>query len=123
MITTKLTEKELLEMGFIKKPLLLHPSRTNKSGEFYLGQIDENGNNRELLVYTLPKGFRFEKHIVVNYRNEIYLYVSGFMAGGIEVYKHLEHTNFYFNETTEWENNVKEIIFKLKPEERAYKDV
>ena len=113
MITTKLTEKELLEMGFIKKPLILHPSRTDKDGEYYLGQIDENGENKGLLVYTLPKGFRHDKNIVVNYRNEVYLYVSGFMAGGIEVYKTLDHSNFYFNEAEEWKNNVKELLFKL----------
>lgn len=113
MITTKFTEKELLEMGFIKKPLILHPSRTDKDGEYYLGQIDENGETKDLLVYALPKGFRFNKYIVVNYRNEVYLYVSGFMAGGIEVYKNLESTNFYFREETEWKNNVKELIHKL----------
>ena len=113
MITTKFTEKELLEMGFIKKPLILHPSRTDNDGEYWLGQIDENGNRRELLVYALPKGFRFNKFIVVNYRNEIYLYASGFMAGGIEVYKNISDTDFYFRETAEWENIVKELIFKL----------
>lgn len=113
MITTKLTEKELLEMGFIKKPLILHPSRTDKDGEYYLGQIDENGNDRGLLVYALPKGFRFDKYIVVNYRNEVYLYVGGFMAGGIEVYKDLGAYNFYFNEAAEWKDSVKKLIFKL----------
>lgn len=116
MNKTKLTEKELLEMGFIKKPLILHPSRTDKDGEYYLGQIDENGNNRNLLVYALPKGFRFDKYIVVNYRNEIYLYVSGFMAGGIEVYKDLDNYNFYFNESVEWTDNIKQMLFKLTDE-------
>lgn len=114
MITTKFTEKELLEMGFIKKPLILHPSRTDEDGEYYLGQIDENGNNRDLLIYTLPKGFRFNKYIVVNYRNEVYFYVSGFMAGGIEVYKNLDDAyGFYFNEADEWKDDVKRIIAKL----------
>lgn len=113
MFKTRFTEKELLEMGFIKKPLILHPSRTDKDGEYYLGQIDEDGNCKDLLVYALPHGFRFDKYIVVNYRNEVYLYVSGFMAGGIEVYKDLRNSNFYFNEATEWETKVKELLFKL----------
>lgn len=115
MNKTKLTEKELLAMGFVKKPRILHPSRTDKAGELYLGQIDENGNNRDLLIYALPKGFRFDKYIVVNYRNEIYLYISGFMAGGIEVYKNLDDLyRFYFNEADEWKEKVKEILNNIK---------
>ena len=113
MITTKFTENELLEFGFIKKPCILHPTRLSKEDEFYIGQIDENGSQKDMFVYTLPRGFRFYKHIVVNYRNELFLYTSGFTHGGIEVYKTLTESDFYFRETDEWKEEVKSILDKL----------
>ena len=113
MNTTKLTEKELLEMGFVKKPLIIHPSRVCKEDERWLGQIDENGEAKDLLVYALPKGFRFNKHIAVNYRNEILIYITGFMAGGIEAYKNLDDYKIWFNENEDWIANAKKIIDKI----------
>lgn len=110
MKTTKLTEKELLEMGFVKKPLIISPSRVWKDDELFLGQIDENGERKDLLVYRLPRGFRFNKDIVVNYRNEILIVVSGFMAGGIEAHKDLDNSNIYFRETETWREEVQKLI-------------
>lgn len=111
---TKLTENELLEMGFIKEKLIIHPSRVDKEDEMYIGQIDEKGERKDLLVYDLPKGFRFDVHIVVNYKNEILIYISGFMSGGIKVYKDLEHSDIYFREAEEWIENLKNLIDKIK---------
>lgn len=111
---TTLKEKELLEIGFVKKSHIIHASRVSKEDELWLGQIDENGESKELYVYQLPKGFRFDKHIAVNYKNEIILYTTGFMRGGIEAFKDLEDYSFYFRESEEWKEEVHRIIEKLK---------
>lgn len=116
MKTTTLTEKDLLEIGFVKKSHIIHASRVTNEDELWLGQINESGERKELYVYQLPKGFRFEKHIAVNYRNEILLYTQGFMRGGIEAFKDLESSDFYFRESEEWKEEVHRIIEKLKAE-------
>ena len=113
MKKTTLTKEELLEIGFVEKACIIHPSRTTKDVEEWLGQIDENGNQRELLVFYLPAGFRFEKHIAVNYRGEVFVYTSGFMRGGIEAFADTEDSDFYFRETDEWKNETQRILKKL----------
>lgn len=111
---TNLTEKELIELGFVKKPCIIHPSRVCKDDELFIGQIDENGSQRDLFVYDFPRGFRFNKHIVVNYRNEVLAYTNGFMSGGIEICNNLNESRFYFNESEEWTANVKSVLEHLK---------
>lgn len=91
------TKEKLQAIGFTDQPLIIHPSRVHKDEEYTLGQIDADGNRKNLLVLRTPKLGRFNVDIVINYRNEIYAVESGFMAGGIEWFTALddEKQNLY----------------------------
>lgn len=114
------TKEKLRDMGFVEKPIIIHPSRVEKDDEYVLGQIDDKGNRKSLLVLRTPKFGRFNADIVVNYRGEIYAVESGFMSGGIETFYALDDKseNLYFRADGRYEfiNKIlSEIALKDDP--------
>lgn len=89
----EITRETLKEIGFIEKNIIIHPSRTYKEDELWIGQIDEDGNRQKLYVFRTPKVGRFDVDIVVNYRDEIYGSMSGFTSGGLELERALDDKN------------------------------
>jgi len=110
----RITSEILENLGFTKKDYIISPEIPFVEGdnELLIGQIDDDGNRKQLYVYQLPKGFRFQKYIAVNYRGEVFVYRGGLMAGGIEIYMPFDN-DFYFRETEEWKENTKNLLKKI----------
>lgn len=82
----RITSEILENLGFTKKDYIISPEIPFVEGdnELLIGQIDDDGNRKQLYVYQLPKGFRFQKYIAVNYRGEVFVYRGGLMAGALK---------------------------------------
>lgn len=113
-LNNQTTHEQLQAIGFIEKDIIIHPSRVDRSDEVWLGQKDENGQSHPLYVLRIPKFGRFDVDIVVNYRNEVYASMSGFMAGGLELNRDLDDksSKLYFNAEGRFEY-INELIKKI----------
>lgn len=79
-------EEKLLARGFKKRDIILHPSRMDYGAEeeftIFIGQ------EKPIYVKQVCVA-RFNYHVAVNHRDEVYVFVNGFMNKEMDVYKDL----------------------------------